>query len=280
MIQSAAGAEALPFEFFARLIWQESEFDPQAVSRAGAQGIAQFMPETAQRRGLADPFEPVAALQESAEFLHELHQQFGNWGLAAAAYNAGPRRVQDWLAKRSTLPHETQKYVQIITGRSPQMWAAAEPPPMEDPATNFRCSEIAQLVARRRNVASMERLARLVVVRESQPRGESAARLAVRPRGSARMGILAKRRGTAESPAGREQVAELVVPPHPKPRIEKIIKITGLPHRRQRIEIVARSIGHPSDRLRERVKRLAEERRPLPVTKRKRDKASRGVEPA
>src|SRR3954471_9759494 len=121
MIESAANGEALPFEFLARLIWQESKFNPQAVSPAGAQGIAQFMPRVATGRGLANPFEPAAALHESAEFLRELRDRFGNLGLAAAAYNAGPKRVQDWLAKRSVLPRETQQYVHIITGHRPEV---------------------------------------------------------------------------------------------------------------------------------------------------------------
>src|SRR5262249_26777604 len=72
MIEAAASGEALPFEFLARLIWQESRFNPFAVSHAGAVGIAQFMPKVASGRGLANPFEPEAALHESAEFLREL----------------------------------------------------------------------------------------------------------------------------------------------------------------------------------------------------------------
>ena len=103
MIESAAKASNLPLEFFARVIWQESRFQPDAVgpvTKSGerAQGIAQFMPGTANERRLLDPFDPVQALPKSAEFLDELRDQFGNLGLAAAAYNAGPRRVQEWLA--------------------------------------------------------------------------------------------------------------------------------------------------------------------------------------
>lgn len=102
MVESAAKAENLPLEFFARVIWQESRFQTDAVgprTRSGehAQGIAQFMPGTASERRLLDPFDPVQALPKSAEYLNELRGQFGNLGLAAAAYNAGPRRVQDWL---------------------------------------------------------------------------------------------------------------------------------------------------------------------------------------
>jgi Transglycosylase SLT domain len=57
-LAAAAGENDLPIDFFARLIWQESRFDPTAVSRAGAQGVAQFMPATANSRGLADPLIP------------------------------------------------------------------------------------------------------------------------------------------------------------------------------------------------------------------------------
>jgi len=130
LVESAAQAHGLPFEFFARLIWQESRFQPNAVgpmTRRGqrAEGIAQFMPGTASERGLFDPFDPVSALPKSAEFLEELHVTFGNLGLAAAAYNAGPRRVRDWLEGRGGLPAETRNYVLKITGRSADEWAAA-----------------------------------------------------------------------------------------------------------------------------------------------------------
>lgn len=130
MIESAARESSLPLEFFARVIWQESRFRPGAVgpvTRSGerAQGIAQFMPGTANERGLLDPFNPVHALPKSAEFLAELREQFGNLGLAAAAYNAGPRRVQEWLAGTGPMPQETRNYVLAITGSTVEEWAKA-----------------------------------------------------------------------------------------------------------------------------------------------------------
>jgi hypothetical protein len=130
IIESAARSNDLPLEFFARVIWQESRFQAGAVgpvTRNGqrAEGIAQFMPGTASERRLLDPFDPVQALPKSAEFLSELRSRFGNLGLAAAAYNAGPKRVQDWLAGSGYVPQETRNYVSAITGSSIDDWAKA-----------------------------------------------------------------------------------------------------------------------------------------------------------
>jgi hypothetical protein len=124
----AASAEAndLPLTFFANLIWQESRFNQGAISRAGAQGIAQFMPATAAMVGLKDPHDPLEAIPASAELLRQLQQRFGNLGLAAAAYNAGPKRVADWLANRGLLPRETRAYVSIITGAAAEQWRARD----------------------------------------------------------------------------------------------------------------------------------------------------------
>lgn len=113
----------LPAPFFANLIQQESGFKSHVVSPAGAQGIAQFMPRVARAYGLENPFEPVHALSASARLLRDLLSQFGNIGLAAAAYNAGPKRVQDWMARRGKLPEETRNYVRNITGQPAERWA-------------------------------------------------------------------------------------------------------------------------------------------------------------
>jgi hypothetical protein len=138
----------LPSEFFTRLIWQESRFNSRSVSRAGALGIAQFMPGTARWRGLDNPFEPIAALHESARWLRELRAQFGNLGLAAAAYNAGPRRVQEWLEGRGPLPGETRAYVRIITGRTAEEWVKIGPNEARDGRIAvIPCDQIARIIA-------------------------------------------------------------------------------------------------------------------------------------
>jgi hypothetical protein len=157
MIESAARAQDLPLEFFARVIWQESRFQSNAVgpvTRNGqrAQGIAQFMPGTANERRLLDPFDPVQALPKSAEFLSELRGQFGNLGLAAAAYNAGPRRVQEWLAGSGYMPQETRNYVFAITGSSVDDWTAAgRNGKMPARARTSSCRELMALLTRAPN---------------------------------------------------------------------------------------------------------------------------------
>ena len=157
MIESAARASSLPLEFFARVIWQESRFQADAigpVTRSGqrAQGIAQFMPGTASERRLLDPFDPVQALPKSAEFLGELRDQFGNLGLAAAAYNAGPRRVQEWLAGTGYMPQETRNYVSAITGSTVEEWAnAGRNGKMPERAPASSCRELMALLKRAPN---------------------------------------------------------------------------------------------------------------------------------
>lgn len=128
LIDDAARENAVPPAFLTRLIFQESSFRADVTSPAGAQGVAQFMPGTARERGLADPFDPEQAVPKAAHFLAELRDRFGNWGLAAAAYNGGPTRVAGWLAARESkqprfLPVETENYVLLVTGASVEDWA-------------------------------------------------------------------------------------------------------------------------------------------------------------
>lgn len=125
IIEREADRNGLPREFFARLIFKESRFDPGAVSPAGAEGIAQFMPGTAKLRGLGDSFDIDEALPASAEYLGELKGSFGNLGLAAAAYNAGEGRVTRWLASGGFLPLETENYVLDIMGEPADVFTVA-----------------------------------------------------------------------------------------------------------------------------------------------------------
>jgi hypothetical protein len=157
LVEAAARDNALPVDFFARLIWAESRFRPDAIgpltSRGQrAEGIAQFMPYTALEQHVDAPFDPGRALQASGKFLASLRQEFGNLGLAAAAYNAGPQRVRDFVAGLRGLPRETRNYVQTITGRSVEDWkdvrsddATAPSPAIAAPIT---CDDIVAALTR------------------------------------------------------------------------------------------------------------------------------------
>jgi soluble lytic murein transglycosylase-like protein len=95
-------------------IYAESNFNPNAGSPAGAQGIAQFMPGTARSYGLRNPFDPAAAIDAQAHLMHDLLRQLGSVPLALAGYNAGPAPVQ---ACGCVPPYpETQAYVAKILG--------------------------------------------------------------------------------------------------------------------------------------------------------------------
>lgn len=111
LLRSGARWKVSPALLAAQLM-AESGFDPDAVSPAGASGIAQFMPGTAAAYGLADPFDPVAAIEAQAHLMSDLLRQFGSPELALAAYNAGPGAVEPC----GCIPPypETQAYVARI----------------------------------------------------------------------------------------------------------------------------------------------------------------------
>jgi hypothetical protein len=146
----AAERNDVPAPFFIRLLFQESKFRPEVVSSAGAQGIAQFMPGTANDMGLDNPYDPLQAIPASARMLGSLIRQFGNLGLAAAAYNAGPKRVADWLAAKgkTKLPDETQGYVKTITGNPIENWSASSARyPAQKVPEEAPCQHVAGLLA-------------------------------------------------------------------------------------------------------------------------------------
>lgn len=146
-IEVFADAHAIPPAFFARLIWRESLFRPEAVSHKGAEGIAQFMPETAKLRGLGNSFDVIDALDASAAYLKELNVRFGNFGLAAAAYNAGENGLARFLSS-GRLPIETKDYVFAITGTLVEAWRDSPPAvaaPALDDGSSFQdgCTSLA-----------------------------------------------------------------------------------------------------------------------------------------
>lgn len=113
MAKAAARRYNVPEELFARLIQQESGWNPKARSHKGAMGLAQLMPGTARYLGV-NPRDPYENLDGGARYLAEQFRTFGSWRLALAAYNAGPQAVR----KHGGVPpyRETRNYVRIIWG--------------------------------------------------------------------------------------------------------------------------------------------------------------------
>lgn len=105
------------------VIQQESSFNHQAVSSAGAKGLMQLMDGTSSGYGVTNPFDPKQNIEAGTQFLGGLLKKYnGNEGVALAAYNAGPGRVdrlgiktdQDLVNKLQFLPKETQAYVSKV----------------------------------------------------------------------------------------------------------------------------------------------------------------------
>lgn len=127
MMEAALLEAGLPRELF-WLVMAESEFKPLARSRAGAAGLWQFMPFTARKYGLEvsfwvdERYDPEKATRAAARYLRDLHQWFGDWHLALAAYNRGENglgrdlaatRATDFAttSRRGAMPLETRHYV-------------------------------------------------------------------------------------------------------------------------------------------------------------------------
>ena len=111
--KTVARKHGVPEDLFLRLVQRESGWHATAVSNKGAKGLAQLMPGTAKLLGV-DIDNPKENLEGGARYLKMMYNQFGDWRLALAAYNAGPGAVQ----KYGGIPpyRETRNYVRIIAG--------------------------------------------------------------------------------------------------------------------------------------------------------------------
>ncbi|RTE07712.1 lytic transglycosylase domain-containing protein [Paenibacillus whitsoniae] len=125
LIQSASRKYGVDASLVKALIQQESSFNHQAVSSAGAKGLMQLMDATGLGLGVTNPFDPTQNVEAGTRFLSGLLKKYnGNESVALAAYNAGPGRIdrlgirtdQDLRDKLHLLPAETQAYVSKVLG--------------------------------------------------------------------------------------------------------------------------------------------------------------------
>jgi hypothetical protein len=115
LFQRAASRHGVDASLLAAVASQESNFDSQAVSPAGAQGLMQFMPATARGLGV-NPLDPTSSIDGAARYLSSLTKQFGTTSLALAAYNAGPGTVNRY---GGIPPYpETQNYVRAVMSKA------------------------------------------------------------------------------------------------------------------------------------------------------------------
>ena len=137
-IAEAAQRFGIPAARIRAVMRVESHGDRRAVSSTGAMGLMQIMPETwaalRARYGFGrDPFDPHDNILAGAAFLREMHDRYGSPGFLAA-YNAGPRRYEDYRDRRRPLPAETVAYVAALVPfaggeaiNGPVLFAAADP---------------------------------------------------------------------------------------------------------------------------------------------------------
>ena len=115
LIRQAEARYSLPPRLLLALVWQESRFNPMAISPAGAAGLAQLMPGTARQLGVSNRHDPVQNIDGGARYLKQMLDRFGAIHLALAAYNAGPGAV----SRAGGIPknRETPGYVKSVIAR-------------------------------------------------------------------------------------------------------------------------------------------------------------------
>lgn len=109
-IQKAADLYDMPPELIRAVIHVESAFVNDAVSRKGAQGLMQLMPETARDLRVFNPFDPKANIFGGTRLLRSHLMEFGSLKKALIAYNAGP----EWVRRRKGVPRETKRYIRKV----------------------------------------------------------------------------------------------------------------------------------------------------------------------
>jgi len=124
-VAAAAAAYDVPIDLALALAKQESGYNQNRVSSAGAIGVMQLMPATAAELGV-DPHDEDQNIDGGMRYLRQMFDRFGNWNQAVAAYNAGPGRIEKVLAGVAALPAETAAYVKKIIGAPFELLTGAD----------------------------------------------------------------------------------------------------------------------------------------------------------
>lgn len=119
-LQQASDQTGVPYKLLLAVAYVESRYNPAAVSPVGAQGLLQLMPRTAESLGVTDPFDPYDNALGGAKFLRRLHDKYGRWDAALAAYNWGPGNVDS----DKDVPTSVQHYISAVQSR----WDGAAAP--------------------------------------------------------------------------------------------------------------------------------------------------------
>ena len=135
LAQQAGTKHGVPAELLVGQLRAESGFDPAAVSRAGATGIAQLMPDTAKRFGV-DARDPAQAIDAQARYMKQLFDQFGSWRGALRAYNWGEGNYGSYLRtgrgmKGQPMPAETAQYPDRVFGHVKAYSGGQMSPPVQ-----------------------------------------------------------------------------------------------------------------------------------------------------
>lgn len=138
-LKNAADMTGVPVMLLGAVAYTESRFNPAAVSSAGAQGLMQLMPRTAEALGVTNPFDPRQSALGAAGFLKRLHAKYGDWSTALAAYNWGPGNV-DRSGGRAQWPGSVKRYVANVLGAQPAPAGKVHQPGAVSPAAAPRSS--------------------------------------------------------------------------------------------------------------------------------------------
>jgi len=118
IVKAAAAKYDIPTEILFGMVEQESGWNPNAVSKAGAKGLAQLMPATAKELGVLDRADPAQSIEGGARYLRQQYDRFKNWGDALTAYHSGAGRVQKVKQGRSKLGPVGAAYASDVTRRA------------------------------------------------------------------------------------------------------------------------------------------------------------------